>query len=491
MRQLLDRLPNTSQELDAIFQAFSDLLFVLDSKGRILDYRVGDTALLFTEPNIILGQRVNEVLPTELGNKYQSAIQRAAKTRNITSFEHPLILPDGKYWFDARLVPSSDGQIIAIIRDITKYKQTEEEIQHHLKHLAALRSIDLIISSSLDLNLTSSMLLSHVTSQLNVDAANILLFNSQNNLLEYGSGIGFRTDALKRTRLHLGEELAGQAALQRRMIHIPELSTQKTGFARSLNFEKEAFISYYGIPLIAKGQIYGVLELFHRNKLAPKQDWLDFMQMLAGQVAIAIENAMLFKGLQQSNLELTLAYDSTIEGWSRALDLRDRDTEGHTQRVTEMTVRLARRLGHKDADLIHIRRGAMLHDIGKMAIPDSILLKPGPLTNEEWEIIRKHPRYAHELLAPIPFLSQALDIPHYHHEKWDGTGYPHGLKENQIPLAALLFAVVDVFDALTSDRPYRPAWSRQAALDYISDQAGRHFDPRGASEFLAMLEDRA
>ncbi len=490
MQPLTDRSPAVTRELDAIFQAFSDLLFVLDEQGRILDYRAGNAALLFAAPELFLGRRIDETLLAGSGNRYQIAVQRALQSRAISSFEFPMTLPDGKHWYDVRLVPSTGGQIIAILRDITKYKQTEEEIQRHLEHLAALRSIDLIISSSLDLKLTLSMLLSHVTTQLNIDAANILLFNSQTHLLEFASGIGFRTDALIHTQLHLGQELAGQAALDRRMIYMPELAVRDTGFVRSPDMEKEAFVCYFGIPLIAKGQIYGVLELFHRSRLNPGQDWLDFMQTLSGQVAIAIENATLFKGLQQSNLELTLAYDSTIEGWSRALDLRDRDTEGHTQRVTEMTLHLARQLGYPDADLIHIRRGAMLHDIGKMAIPDSILLKPGPLSVEEWEIIRQHPRYAYELLTPIPFLNPALDIPHFHHEKWDGSGYPQGLKGDQIPLSALLFAVVDVFDALTSDRPYRPAWPQREALAYIHEQAGRHFAPRAASEFLAMMNGK-
>ena len=180
----------------------------------------------------------------------------------------------------------------------------------------------------------------------------------------------------------------------------------------------------------------GVLEVFHRQPLNPDRDWLDFLEALAGQAAIAVENGLLIKELQKTNFELRLAYDTTIEGWSRALDLRDRDTEGHTQRVTYAAVKLGRRLGISRAELVHIRRGAMLHDIGKMAIPDSILLKQGPLTPEEWDEIRRHPRYAYELLKPIEYLGAALDIPHYHHERWDGSGYPDGLKGTDIPLSA-------------------------------------------------------
>ena len=200
-----------------------------------------------------------------------------------------------------------------------------------------------------------------------------------------------------------------------------------------------------------------MLEIFHRAPLNPDEEWLSLLEAVATQVAIAIDNAVLFADLQRSNLELALAYDTTLEGWSSALDLRDKETEGHTRRVTEMSVDLARAMGVSDAELVHIRRGALLHDIGKMGIPDSVLLKPGPLTEEEWKIMRKHPVYANELLSPIAYLRPALDIPYCHHEKWDGTGYPRGLKGEQIPLAARIFAVVDVWDALRSDRPYRGA----------------------------------
>jgi putative nucleotidyltransferase with HDIG domain len=236
--------------------------------------------------------------------------------------------------------------------------------------------------------------------------------------------------------------------------------------------------------LIAKGQVKGVLEIFHRAPLHPDEEWLEFLETLAGQAAVTIDNAELFTDLQRSNMELALAYDATIEGWSRALDLRDKETEGHTQRVTEMAERLARALGMSEEELVHMRRGALLHDIGKMGISDTILLKPGSLTDEEWETMRQHPEYAYNLLSPISYLRPALDIPYCHHEKWDGTGYPRGLKGEEIPLAARIFAVVDVWDALRSDRPYRKAWSEEKARAYIREQAGKYFDPRVVEVFL-------
>ncbi len=209
-------------------------------------------------------------------------------------------------------------------------------------------------------------------------------------------------------------------------------------------------------------------------------------ERIKAQQALGVANDLLEVRLQA----LEDAYDETIAGWSRALDLRDQETEGHTQRVTEMTVKLARAAGIPEAEIVHIARGALLHDIGKMGIPDEILLKPGKLTDEEWVIMKKHPVYADDLLSPIEFLHPALDIPRYHHEKWDGTGYPYGLRGESIPLSARLFAVVDVWDALRSDRPYRNAWPEEKVIEHILSLSGSHFDPQAVEAFMAMLAQR-
>ena len=215
---------------------------------------------------------------------------------------------------------------------------------------------------------------------------------------------------------------------------------------------------------------------------------MDFLEVLAGQTAIAVDSASLLANYQRTNRELFNAYDSTIEGWSHALDLRDKETEGHTLRVTEMTMKLAKMTGTSEAELVNIRRGALLHDIGKMGVPDSILLKPGQLTDEELIVMRKHPIFAFELLSPIAYLRPALDIPYCHHEKWDGSGYPRGLKGEQIPLVARLFAVVDVWDALRSNRPYRKGvWTEEKVIEYIQSQSGTHFDPNAVELFINMM----
>ncbi|NOY98416.1 MAG: GAF domain-containing protein [Chloroflexi bacterium] len=375
-------------------------------------------------------------------------------------------------------------------QEIAERKQAKEQIQRQLQRLAALHNIDMAITSSVDLRVTLNVLLNQVTTQLGVDAADVLLFNPHTQILKYGAGNGFRTTALQHTQLRVGQGHAGRAALERRILSIPNLAEETDDSTHGLLLASEDFVAYYAVPLIAKGKVVGVLEIFHRTPLEPDPEWLDFLESIATQAAIAIDNIDLFDNLQRSNLELVMAYDATLEGWGRALDLRDKETEGHTQRVTEMALRLAHAMNVNKAGLAHIRRGALLHDIGKMGVPDNILRKPGPLNDEEWEIMRQHPVYAYEMLSPITYLRPALDIPYCHHEKWDGTGYPRGLKGKETPLAARVFAVVDVWDALLSDRPYRKAWPEKKVLAYIREQAGKHFDPEVAEAFLELVAAR-
>ena len=355
-----------------------------------------------------------------------------------------------------------------------------------LRQLEALREGDVAISASLDLEVTLSVLLDKITAHLGADAADVLLFNAATRTFNYATGRGFRTVALRETRLRAGEGYAGQAAYEQRQIVVADLGAAPGGFTQARLIVEEDFVAYHAIPLVSKGVVKGVIELFYRRPAAANPQAQEFLDALARQAAIAIDTSELLASLQRVNTDLAVAYDRTIEGWSRALDLRDRETDGHSRRVAALTERLARALGVPDAEFVHLRRGALLHDIGKMAIPDGILLKPGALTEAEWEVMRRHPEYAHNLLAPIDYLRPALDIPYCHHEKWDGTGYPRGLGGEAIPLAARIFAVVDVWDALTSDRPYGTAWSEADALTYIREQAGHHFDPAVVEAFLSL-----
>ncbi len=370
------------------------------------------------------------------------------------------------------------------IHRVVLHAQTERR----LNRLNALHAIDTAISASFDLRVTLNILLDQVLVQLQVDAADVLLCNPAAQTFDCLAAQGFHSNVLTRRAVRFGEGYPSRVMFERRSVHLPRLP-QTPDDPRAALLQEEGFVTYYALPLMPKGQIKGVLEIFLRTFFQPDVEWLEFLETLAGQTAIAFDNATLFTSLQRSNVELSLAYDATIEGWSRALDLRDKETEGHTQRVTEMALRLARAMGMNDADLANIRRGALLHDIGKMGISDRILLKPGSLTAPEMEVMRRHPQYAYELLAPIEYLRGALDIPYCHHEKWDGTGYPRGLAGETIPLAARIFAAVDVWDALRSDRSYRRAWPAEQVTAYIQSLAGTHFDPRIVSVFMQILRE--
>jgi PAS domain S-box-containing protein len=384
---------------------------------------------------------------------------------------------------DERLLSLFAAQAAGAIRSARLHEETEQR----LRNLQALREVDRVITSSFDLRPILNAVVGHIISELGVDAADILLLNPALQTLEYAAGFGFRTRAIERSSARLGQGHAGMAALSHQIVHVPSLPESGPEFRRASLLSSENFIEYFGVPLITKGEVKGVLEIFNRSPLRPKREWIELLETLAGQAAIAIDNSQLFEKIQHSNMELTLAYEATIEGWSRAMDLRDEETEGHTLRVTEKTLTLARSFNLSDEEILHIRRGALLHDIGKIGVPDNILLKPGPLTGQEWEIMRKHPLFAYQMLHPIHHLRSSIDIPYLHHEKWDGTGYPLGLKGEQIPLAARIFAIVDVYDALTSDRPYRKAWSEEDALNYIREQSGKHFDPEVVEKFLQLF----
>ncbi len=461
-----------------------------------------DGSLIFISPQIqtLLGYTPEELLADpEIWSKSlhpedrQRVMTRFAFIKqNDGSFdqEYRIFARDGHLvWVhdQVNLMNDQAGKVLyqqGIILDITERKHAEAKIQCQLEHLTALSAIDRVIMANFDLKLSLSEILSHVTKELGVDAADILIFNSNSQMLEPGAEYGFRAKPSRKTQVRLGESYAGRAALDRQLVWIPDLGNEPENSFKTTLLKGDNFVCYFGMPLIVKGQVKGVLEVFHRTPLEPDAEWLDFLQALAGQAAIAIDNSTLFESLQRSNSELTLAYDATIEGWSRAMDLRDKETEGHTQRVTEMTIKLGRAFGLSGADLAQVRWGALLHDIGKLGVPDGILYKPGPLTDEEWAKMKRHPIFAFEMLAPIRYLRLALDIPYCHHEKWDGTGYPRGLKGDQIPLVARIFAVVDVWDALKSVRPYRAAWTEEKVREYIRSSSGTHFDPQVVDIFM-------
>jgi HD-GYP domain-containing protein (c-di-GMP phosphodiesterase class II) len=359
------------------------------------------------------------------------------------------------------------------------------QLERQVERIQALHTVDLAITGSLDLRVTLNVLLDQVVAHLQVDAAQVLLFEPGSGMLEFGAARGFRAASADPPRAPLGDDAASRAVAERRVVSTEHGAWSGSTRRRAL-FAREGFVRGRAVPLIARDSVIGVLEVFRRTAHAPDPDWSSFLEVLAGQAAIAIDGAATHGHLQRSHADLVRAYDTTLEGWVRALDLRDRQVEGHSQRVTAMAVHFARLLGFAETGLADVYRGALLHDVGKIAVPDEILRKKGPLTEEEWVVMRRHPDHADQWLAPIPFLRNALDIPREHHEKWDGSGYPRGLRGTEIAPAARMFAIVDVYDALRSVRPYGAARSAEEARAYVAGQAGAHFDPTYIATFLAV-----
>ena len=499
-KQADERLRSAREFLQSVQDALSTHIAILDQQGTIVHVNAAwcDFGLQngLASPDFCVGMNYLEICDRASGDFAEEARLVANAIRGALrgekqeeQVEYPCHAPKEVRWFTVRITSfENNGQkwVVVSHANITERKQAEEKTQQQLEHLTALSAIDRAIASNFDLKLNLSEILAHVTNELGVDAADIFILNAY--ALEFGAERGFRSKAVKRAQLRLSDSYTGRAVIGRKMVSIPNLHAPTVSFSPEAHWADEDFACYYAVPLLAKGEVKGVLEVFHRTVLNPNSEWFDFLYMLAGQTAIAIENATLFSSLQRSNAELAMAYDATIEGWSRALDLRDKETEGHSLRVTEMTLKLARALGLRDHALAQIRWGALLHDIGKMGVPDGILLKPGPLTDDEWVIMKKHPTFAYEMLCPIHYLQQALDIPYCHHEKWDGSGYPRGLKGLQIPLSARIFAVVDVWDALKSDRPYRAGWTDEKVREHIRASSGAHFDPQVVEAFLKILK---
>ncbi len=389
--------------------------------------------------------------------------------------------------------------ILGIDRDITERKKAEEQIQSSTEELATLYELSRALADNTDLDKILELVNRRAVESVHATFARIALVERDEFVIWSAYPIRFlERDLLVGNRMPIASMPYAQRVLEQDEPVL--LSTLNAEVGKD---ERAALLLDYAqtvalIPLRVhefasnSSRILGLLMVgeTRREEREPfTAEKIRLARSIGDQAAIAIDKVRLFHDLQRSNIDLRLAYDATIIGWSTALDLRDKETEGHTQRVAEITLRLAKRMGFSEQDLVHVRRGALLHDIGKMGVPDSILLKPDKLTDEEWEVMRMHPTYAHHMLVPIAYLAPALDIPYCHHEKWDGTGYPQRLQGEDIPLSARIFAAVDVYDALTSDRPYRKAWSREKTLDFIREQSGTHFDPQVVEVFLRMANE--
>lgn len=357
----------------------------------------------------------------------------------------------------------------------------ESERQEHEQRILAeaLRDTASALNSTLNFNEVLVTILNNVGKVVPHDSSDIMLITQDSNNVRILAAQGYPSDRPEFWWKNLTFNIMDTPVLKKMFqtgapLVIPDTLLDKDW----TQYGDNAWIqSYTGAPIKVKNHVIGFINLNSPTPGFFNHEMAERLQVFADQAGIALDNARLLRELQE-------AYDKTLQGWSKALELRDYETEGHTIRVVEMTERLAKRLGLQEPELTFLRYGSLLHDIGKIGIPDSILLKKGPLTDEEWEIMRQHPKHAHEILAPIPYLKNSIDIPLCHHEKWDGSGYPRGLKGNEIPFTARIFSVMDVWDGLISRRPYHDPWPDEKALDYIRSQAGKQFDPKIVTEFL-------
>ncbi|MBP1643639.1 MAG: putative sensor protein [Acidobacteria bacterium] len=359
--------------------------------------------------------------------------------------------------------------------------------QASTRELATLLEVSKALAASLDLEVVMQTAIESAVAALELETGAIYLLDGDE--LRLGATTpplpADFPDALRRARLADHAHLDASIRDGRPLFLADAASAPLTPAERAV-VEARRLRSLLFVPLLLRGRALGAFIVGSQDGTrAIGEQQVDLCRMLAAEIALAVTNAQLFESVERARNELVAAYDATLLGWSLALEMRDEETNGHTERVTRATLELAAAMGLPATELPHVRRGALLHDIGKMVVPDRILHKTGALSPEEWEIMRRHPEHARAFLAKIDYLGPALEIPYCHHERWDGEGYPRGLRGEEIPLAARIFAVVDVFDALTSDRPYRAARSRSEALDYIREQSGRHFDPAVVSAFLA------
>ncbi|WP_075062217.1 HD domain-containing phosphohydrolase [Ornatilinea apprima] len=383
---------------------------------------------------------------------------------------------------------NEEHYMIVVGREIRTRLQTENRLQRQMEHLNTLHQIDLQISSNHQFKSMLDGILTMTVESLKSDAAVIYLLDEKKNLLP-AAWVGFSKSLEGVQPRHLSQRRCLPAQSLQHLTFLADMQNLRNQFCFDEVVADEGFIAYVGLPLHAKSQVLGVLELFQRVPFHPTNEWFGYLENFASQIAIAIDNGQMYANLEKSNLEMAQAYAATLEGWANALELREHETGQHTRRVRDLTICMAREMGFDREALEHIGRGALLHDIGKMGIPDHILLKPGPLSPEEWDVMRQHPRLAYDMLSSITFLQSALDIPYCHHERWDGSGYPRGLKGEEIPLTARIFSIVDVWDALLSDRPYRAAWPLDQVVAYIQDNAGTQFDPALVNVFFSRVVD--
>lgn len=506
LSQYQAELFKSNSQFREILQNLQLVSVILDSKGTITfcnDFFLNLTGWERTE---IIGKNwFGMFIPSEYREPYKGLFDSIFLDQTAPSHHETFIVTRrGEKrliaWNNTKL-SGAEGNIIGVARigeDITERRGAEEKLRRsldetrlHLGRLTALRQIDSAITSDAQVQEKMQSILTTVQESLKVDAVGILLAENNNSAITLAATQGSFLEKYK------FESLGGLDELLTRLHQLPHplvfADLSHASRPRWLHERLNGNTSYtlYAVaPLVASGNLIGALEVFSSQLAKPDEEWVAHFQTLALQTAIALDSAEMIARIESTKNELAVAYEATLVGWAKALELRDKDTKGHSERMMELAELLGRRLGMDETSLRDLKRGTLLHDIGKMGVPDHILHKPGPLNDDEWAVMRMHPQFANDLLHNIPYLAGALEVPYCHHERWDGTGYPRGLQGEEIPLSARIFSVMDVWDALIHTRPYRPAWTPEKALEYIQAQAGIQFDPRVVEQFLVLLAEQ-
>lgn len=490
-------------ELRALFAAMPDSVIVFDRQGRYVDIPSYPPQLLVTEPQQLRGKKLEDFLEPETAALHRQAIQCALQEKKPCWIEYELPLHGERIWFSAAVSPVSDEHVMLIARDLSERKAKEEALQ---RSEAELRRLNRLLRTLSECN--QALVRAKDENQLLEEMCNILAHTGGYPLAwigvvdEQSKGLrpiaiqGELSEAIQQLSERISPEGLQDQDLESSLHQLQRwLKTHSESENEAIEKIAERLRAYLVFELSLDEEIFGSLFVYSRDEEPFYPEEIELLRELADDISFGIRSLRQQERqrqtearLAEANVNLAVAYESTIQGWARALEFHEQETAGHSRRVVELMLRFARQLGFKEEDLQPLRYGALLHDIGKMVIPSSIINKPGPLDEQEWTIMRRHPLIAYELLKDIAYLKDSLDIPYLHHEWWNGSGYPLGISGENIPLAARMFALVDVFDALTSDRPYRKAYSLEEALAIIRSLAGTQFDPVLTEKFVHMIE---
>jgi PAS domain S-box-containing protein len=438
------------------------------------------------QPAEIIGAPVKILLPKDIPSNFLGDMTWDIKNGKSQQGEIKNTRKNGEeFWVAYNVSP--------IVNDMGENKNSliliEDITQRHLnqERSTALRTIDLAISSNMDLAAILNIIIHLAEKHLGVAAVHIQKFDTQFHMLHTLAQLGMPLNYPTDIPFPASADMNEREIIQDFSIYIPE-NLSKQPINHQIPFPRnESLKACFGLPLVAKSKILGLIRVYTNREMQPEQYWMDFFYNLAAQISLALENDELINSLHQSRKDVLEAYDATIAGWSKALEFRDEPTEKHSENTTGWTMAIAREMGFTEEELEHVWRGAKLHDIGKFNVPDRILKKKGPLDSKERKLINEHPVAAYNMLKDIQFLKPALDIPYCHHERWDGLGYPRGLKGEEIPLVARIFSVADVFDAMIQDRPYREALPLEVVINHLREESGKQFDPEVVETFLSLL----